>query len=173
VVAALALAVAAVFMAAGLSKLLHVDALRTTLEGLGLPSAPARVLAVAVPVLEIGVALAIPFAVGSPWLGWLVAGLGTAFGLAGAIALRRGERLRCACFGASDAPLGRRQLLLVPVWIAAGAVLGAASVEWTTDARRALLIAAVAVPATIRTAWRLAPEVASAGANRRAIAEHL
>jgi methylamine utilization protein MauE len=92
-----------------------------------------------------------------PYLGEaLTAVLAAAFAGAGLVALRTGKRVSCSCFGGSGhGVLGRRQLLLLPLWLA-GCAAGAA---WRTDgapmgleavAALVTLVGAVAVVSLVR-----------------------
>lgn len=98
---------AAVFAWAALAKIADRDGTTAALAGLGLP-AP-RSLARALPVGEVGVAavlLLAPAAGGALALAAL-----TAFTVVLATRLRRGDPVRCGCFGgASSAPVSRRTL---------------------------------------------------------------
>jgi hypothetical protein len=129
--AAVELVMAAVLLAAGLAKLRAPRETATTLRALldhRLPRAEtlARVLGAA----ESGTAVVLAFRP-IAYLGEVfTAALAVGFAATGLMALRTGKRVSCSCFGGSgQGVLGRRQLLLLPLWLT-GCVAGAA---WRTD----------------------------------------
>ena len=133
-----------VFLVSGGTKVREPREFARSVRGLGLvPSSWAGRVALAVTALELAVPvlLAVPAAVP---VGFGLAGvLLLAFTAAIGVALRRGTTAPCRCFGASQLPLGRRQLtrnvLLLVVLAAAAPGAGAASGD--------LRGAAIAVPA--------------------------
>jgi hypothetical protein len=128
--AAVRYAAALFLLYAAAQKVVAPRSLRHTLTALRLPAA--GVVAVVVPGLEITAAVGLVVAPHSVVVATLVAGLGLAFAGAGLVALRRGEPIRCACFGESDeATLGTRQLVALPVWLAVAAV-GRYAPDWGT-----------------------------------------
>jgi hypothetical protein len=87
-------------------------ATRVTVRAFGITSgALATVIAVSLPFAELAVAVLLvipPVAM----LGYVLAGgLLIGFSAGVAVALRRGQRVPCRCFGASEAPIGRRHLV--------------------------------------------------------------
>jgi hypothetical protein len=89
-------------------------------------------VAALVPLAEVAAAVCLVAAPRSVVSILLVGGLGIAFAGAALVAMRRGERIRCACYGRSgDAHLGPRQLVAVPVWLAVAAVGWFAPAGWS------------------------------------------
>jgi hypothetical protein len=164
-------AVAGVLLWAGLDKLrVHRDFLGT-LTALGAaPQWVRRSGAVAVPALEISVALGLLLRPGSrlPQFGVVV--LATAFAVAGLLGLRAAQPIRCACFGLAGSSLGRRQLYAFPLWIAAAIAIAAAPPAWATTTGTTVLAATVLAMGAIRA---VAVERArrAAAATRRAVDE--
>ena len=110
--AACATLIGLVFVASAVTKLRDFGGFARSLPALA-PVAPGlvRPLASAVVAAEavVPVLLAVP-----PWASYgfaLAFGLLTAFTAAIVLALRRGRRARCRCFGASGAPVGPRHLV--------------------------------------------------------------
>jgi len=102
-------------------KLVAPRPFRQTLTQLRVPAVAA--VAALVPLAEIAAAVGLVAAPRSAVSALLVGGLGVAFAGAALEAMRRGERIRCACYGRSgDAALGPRQLVALPVWLAVAAV---------------------------------------------------
>jgi hypothetical protein len=164
-------AVAGVLLWAGLEKLrVHRDFLGT-LTALGTaPQWLRRTGAVAVPVVELSVALGLLFWPGNrlPQLGIVV--LAVAFAVAGVLALRAAQPIRCACFGLSGSRLGRRQLYAFPAWIGAAVAIAAAPPLWTAGTGTTVLAGTVLAMAAVRA---VAVERArrAAAATRHAFAE--
>jgi thiol-disulfide isomerase/thioredoxin len=107
--------IGAVFAASAFSKLRSGAAYRAYASWLGgLPVLPARIRSAAAPVLA-GTEVAIPALIAMPWtavVGLLLAAAAlAAFGVGTIIAIRRGARALCHCFGPSSTPLGPRQVL--------------------------------------------------------------
>lgn len=133
-----------VFLVSGGTKVREPREFSRSVRGLGLvaPAWAGRVaLTVTVLELAVPVLLAVPATVpvGLGLAGVLLLGFTAAI----AVALRRGTTAPCRCFGASQLPLGRRQLarnvLLLAVLAAAAPGAGATSAD--------LRGAAIAVPA--------------------------
>ncbi|MEA3075463.1 MAG: hypothetical protein QOF60_371 [Actinomycetota bacterium] len=100
---AAALVLAAVFVWAAVAKVRGRDATVASFRGLGLPGP--GVLAVVVPVVEIG--LAVGLVVMPSVAGWLALALLAAFTVVIGRAIARGVEVGCACFGsaANDRPV--------------------------------------------------------------------
>ncbi|MEU6035899.1 MauE/DoxX family redox-associated membrane protein [Actinomadura sp. NPDC047616] len=147
---------AAVLTYSSLAKISGLGAFREVLLRLG-AGGLARPLAVAVITAELcaGVMLlAVPEAW---WPRALVVLLALGFAGAGVRALALREQVHCNCFGTGggSAPLGRRQLALLPAWLAAAGLAQAGAPGW--DAERGLAVLAVLLIAC--TGLRLVPAV--------------
>jgi hypothetical protein len=103
-----AFVLAAVLLCASAAKAMQREATTATFGALGLPAA--AVLAVAVPLVEalVAIALVVRPAVG----GYVALGLLGAFTLVVVRALASGKRVGCGCFGAvTDRPISPRDIL--------------------------------------------------------------
>lgn len=108
--AAVAGAAALMFVYAATGKLLAAGALRDALLASGMTPTWSRRLAAVVPCLELGLAAGLLFeAHRGVWLS-LAAGLLVVFTVWMARVLRSGSPVGCACFGASQRPIRRRDL---------------------------------------------------------------
>ncbi len=103
---------AAVFLLAGVAKLADPKGASKALGEFGLPKAPAALLALILPVVEIGVAVAL-LPAESAWYGaWASLALFGVFIMAIAVNLIRGRKPDCHCFGQlHSAPVGRSTLI--------------------------------------------------------------
>ncbi|GAA1704935.1 MauE/DoxX family redox-associated membrane protein [Fodinicola feengrottensis] len=111
---ALRFGAALVLLYAATQKLAAPRPFRQTLQALRVPFAAA--VAIVVPLVEIAAAIGLTVAPGGSAA--LVAALGFAFAGAAVVAMSRGERIRCACYGSTgDATLGWRQLAALPLWL--------------------------------------------------------
>src|SRR6266851_3765799 len=93
---------AAVLVAAGAAKLGDISSFATTLIGLGVPAYWKRVvrgLALAVPLLEIGLGLALISGLWAPLIKDAVLVLMCGFDMIVLIALRKAPNVTCRCFG--------------------------------------------------------------------------
>ena len=109
-------ATAVLLLYAGARKIAAPQPFRQTLDALRLPAAD--VLVLVVPVVEIAAGAALVASPRSVATTVVVAGLGAAFAGAALLALHRGERIRCACYGpGGDGELGWRQLVALPAWL--------------------------------------------------------
>jgi len=119
------LLLAAVFLLAGATKLVDPVGLRKALRNFGLPSALARPAVILLPALELAVAVAlIPTSLA--WYGaWGALVLLTIFLLAVGVAMARGRKPDCHCFGQlHSAPVGWATLARNAVlWACAGALV--------------------------------------------------
>jgi uncharacterized membrane protein YphA (DoxX/SURF4 family) len=117
------IALAAVFLLAGLSKVLNLGALGQTLGQLGVRRSLARPLAVAIVVAELGAALGLLLLPAAPWPRALVAALTLGFAAAGIAAVASRRSVACTCFGnARSGRLGWRQVWLLPLWLGLAAL---------------------------------------------------
>lgn len=123
----LRLALAAVFLVSGASKLGSIDASRAAAAALGLPRRVAAVVGAALPVVEIavGVLLVVTPSGRGPATGAAV--LLVAFSALVAWNLRRGRRPVCHCFGSlATAPISATTLLRNLVLLAAAITVAVA-----------------------------------------------
>jgi peroxiredoxin/uncharacterized membrane protein YphA (DoxX/SURF4 family) len=147
VVLAARLLLAAVFATAAVGKFMDLKGSRASLVGFGVPQRAAAPLGVALPVLELAVAIALVPRPSAVWgaVGALV--LLTAFGAGIANALRKGEAPDCNCFGAiHSAPaswttLARNLALTGVAVVALGWGPGPAVDAWVADRTAAELVA--------------------------------
>lgn len=118
---AAALALALVFATAGTAKLRRRRATARAFAGLGLASP--RVLAVGVPVAELG--LAVGLVVVPAWAGIVALAVLAGFTTFVVRAVRRGERQGCGCFGTTrPVPMGAAEVVRNG-WLALAATLAA------------------------------------------------
>lgn len=162
--------VAMLFVWAGASKFAQPGPIRTTISALRMPWSPALDLAL-VPALgscEIAAGLALLLLPGRWVTAILISGLACLFGAAALLAIIRHVRVECACFGSSaSAPLGWRQLGLLPVWLAVAASVITIPSALPED-RPALAFIALTI-GTIRALWTLLPLYVEHRAQRIAI----
>jgi methylamine dehydrogenase accessory protein MauD len=109
---AVRLVLAAVFAVAGVAKLADRDGSRRAVENFGMPAQLSRVVAVVLPVVELGVAVAL-VSTSFAWWGALGAlGLLVLFVVVIVVNLARGQHPNCQCFGQLHiAPVGRSTLI--------------------------------------------------------------
>ncbi len=106
------LVLSAVLLLAGAGKMLRSEEFAAALRLSHLPAVLVRPLGVVVPVLELGVALALVLTTPR----WLPVALGAASALLAAFTAwmgwvwARGLRVRCGCFGVGDAKVGGRSI---------------------------------------------------------------
>jgi methylamine dehydrogenase accessory protein MauD len=113
------LGLAAVLVVAGVAKLLDGDGSRRALAGFGVPARLVRPLALALPPLELAIGIALVPVETAVAAAIAAAVLFGAFAVAIGLALARGERPDCHCFGAlHSAPAG-------PLALARNVALGA------------------------------------------------
>jgi uncharacterized membrane protein YphA (DoxX/SURF4 family) len=135
-----ALALAAVFLASGVLKLVRPGSLEPVLGELGVGVEAARRLALSVGVIEITVALALGRGIDDAWI---VATLVlVSFTVVLSVAVRRGAQVGCGCFGdVSAAPVGLVHLARNVVFLAGAVVASRAP----SDRPAAAIPAALAV----------------------------
>ncbi|MBN9621607.1 MAG: hypothetical protein J0H06_01415, partial [Actinobacteria bacterium] len=138
----LRLVLAAVFVVAAIGKARDQAGTRHSLESFGVPRGLAPAAAVALPVVELAIAVALVPVATAWWAGVAALVLLVAFTVALVIGLTRGVEAECHCFGAvSSRPVGpatiARNLVLVAlaaVLVAAGShTPGNSAVAWIGD----------------------------------------
>ena len=111
-------AVAIVLLAAGISKLVDSSgSFQSTLHTLGL-SKSVFFVSIAVPVIEIVLAVSILLLPRSPVAIFGTAAAGGMFAVVGLYVLVRKLDASCSCFGSQKKKLGLRQLGYLPLWLA-------------------------------------------------------
>ena len=144
------LALAAVFIVAGIAKLADLAGSRRAIEGFGLSAETARPLGVALPVAEVAVGVVLLPAATAPYAAIAGLVLLLAFCVAIGAALARGEEPDCHCFGQlHSAPAGwptlaRNVALAAVAGLIAGAGLddpGPSAVAWVGDLSGTALMA--------------------------------
>lgn len=121
--AAVRVAAAALLIYAAARKLASPRSFRLTLTALRVPRV--KVVSAGVPVVELAAGFMLLSAPRFVLTASLVTGVGVAFAVAGALALSRGTRVKCACFGGADGrELGVRQIVMLPLWS------GVAALAW-------------------------------------------
>lgn len=118
-----AVVVSALLLWAGFGKLVSLSEAASTASAIGIPVSWGHGIAVAIALWEVGTALGVLWAPGSPWIAASVMALGTVFALAGLAAVLRKQRIRCHCFGAGAPYLGAAQIVALPAWIGAAVIL--------------------------------------------------
>lgn len=99
---------AAVLVAAGISKMGRSGAVLNTFENFGLPAVlRRRSVAIMFPVLEIALGVLLVTTAGATWVltAWVSVAVTAAFLYVTARALSRGEQFDCGCFGSSRTPI--------------------------------------------------------------------
>jgi hypothetical protein len=140
---ATSLGMAALVMWAGAEKLRKLDATAKVALHLGLPRRLALPAAALLALTEIGVAVGLVWCPRSYVVLGAVLGLSLLFAVAGALALRRGERIACNCFGSTGTGyLGRAQLMALPLWIG-GCLLSSAAAPSARSTGEATMMLAV------------------------------
>ncbi|WP_407563926.1 MauE/DoxX family redox-associated membrane protein [Streptomyces sp. 184] len=166
----LLLPVSGVLLWAGLEKLRMRAEFARTLSGIGFTGRTRRALILLVPATELLVAGALLITPSAMWTRYAVGALGLAFAAAGAMALRAERVIECSCFGAGGRALGRRQIVLLPVWLGVAAALQLTGPSWSATAGVRGL-AGVLVAICVLRAVSLAHVLRAAVGYRRAIDE--
>lgn len=110
-----AVAVAAVLLLAGITKVARPAAWRSEAEGMGVHG----IVVAVVPWVELVLGALLVAQVQRHVVGWIAAGLFVAFTVLIAVRLGQGRRPPCACFGALSAkPLGPGHLVRNAVFVA-------------------------------------------------------
>ena len=103
---------AAIFMAASLSKLADREGFRRTLREFGIPSVLSAALVFAIPAAEFAAAVALIFSIFAWWGAVIGLVLLVGFTIAISISLFHGRRPNCRCFGGlAAAPIGKFTLV--------------------------------------------------------------
>lgn len=150
IVLGLRVALAAVFLTAGVGKMLDLDGSERAVRDFGVPGKAAKFVATSLPLAELAAAFALIFRPSARWGAVLALLLLGAFITGIVRALARGEEPECHCFGQiHSAPAGRLTLARNVVLAAfAGVVAGYGSgpaVDTWVGARSAAELAAVAL----------------------------
>jgi uncharacterized membrane protein YphA (DoxX/SURF4 family) len=153
---------AVVFATAGIAKLLDQRGSRRALAGFGVPARALRPVAIALPLAELGTAVALLFPSSAQWGGLAAMLLVIAFASGIANAMRQGRAPNCHCFGQLySAPAGRGTLLrnlalAVPAALVAVEGPGPSVSAWVADRTAAELVAIVAgVAAAVLSSFAL------------------
>lgn len=166
---------AVIFLAAGVSKLRALDTFEGVVHNFRLlPESAARPVAYTLPIVELGVAMALLIPMSRTYAAWLVAGLLGVFTLAVVINLLRGRReIDCGCFSSELKQklswwLVSRNVVLggLALWVGMGAVTAhaTAGVAWLLGSVTAVMVVMIYVAGTTISA------VAHDVAARRALA---
>jgi hypothetical protein len=136
------LSLATILLLAGFAKAVTPRDLRGVLAHLGAAEHLAGLAATAVIAAEVTAGVGLLVLPAQSWPRVLTLGLVAGFAGAGALAMARRERITCHCLGGlgRGAVLGRRQLTLLPAWLALVAVA-----QWrppTWDRETGLLVVA-------------------------------
>jgi hypothetical protein len=136
------LGMAGLLLWAGAEKLRDLDPITKVVIHLGLPRRAALPAALALALTEVGVAVGLVGCPGSYLVVGGVTGLATLFAVAGWLALRSGERIRCNCLGSTGAGyLGRAQIVALPAWMGGSVLLLAAALVTRPMKETTLLVA--------------------------------
>lgn len=166
-----AVAIATVLLVAALEKARTPELTAAMLRGLGVRRSSAMAMTRLLTLAELGTALAVLFAPGSTFTLAAIVILAVAFAVAGGLALRSDEPIRCTCFGAGGGGgyLGRRQIIALVPWFAGVAVLGVA----TPNTDGAALFALTALLILAARSMRLATAFLEARGDRKSAQEML
>lgn len=146
---------ASILLWAALEKARDPEATASTLRQLGVPSRIALAAAGLVIAAEFAVGLGLVFRPDAVVTHGGVALLAAGFALAGLLALRRGEQIRCTCFGPGGRGyLGVPQVASLVPWAAAVAILYAAGTAPPSRSEGASMLAAMAL---VMSGLRLIP----------------
>jgi hypothetical protein len=138
----------AAFLLAAVHKARAAAAFRHTVRQLGVPGPAAAYVAGLVTAGEFLTATML-FILPGWWLPRVaVCALAVAFAAAGAWAILTRRQVSCRCFGDTASPLGRRQILFLPVWSGL-AVIGALQAPGWTAAEGLTLLSATACGLTV------------------------
>jgi hypothetical protein len=161
-------ALAALFLVAGLAKAPAVGRLQRTIEQLGLDRARAGPAAVVVVGSEVVAAAGLLVSPAASWPRLLVVVLAGGFAVAGLKALSAKEPIGCSCFGnVGQGRLGWRQVALLPGWLVLVALAQARPPGWGPAQGLAGLAALVLAIGSWQAAREL-PRYRDVRADRRA-----
>jgi|SRR5579862_2700368 len=147
IVLGLRLGLAAVFLVAGIGKLLDLPGSRRAVHDFGVPERAARTIGTMLPLAELGAAIALIFTPSARWGAVLAFLLLASFTAGIGRALARGEQPDCHCFGQiHSAPAGRITLarnvaLAVFAAVIVGYGSGPAVDAWVSARSAAVLVA--------------------------------
>jgi hypothetical protein len=156
---AVTLIMAGVLLRAAVEKVRDLRPTAATMRALGVPDGLASVAAASVTAAELSVAAAVLFRPDATPTHLGIVALAAAFALAGLLALRRDEPIRCNCFGPGSGDLGKTQLLALAPWLGGVAVLRLGFAEAPDLSRSALCFAATSLSLVairllaVRKAW--------------------
>jgi hypothetical protein len=141
----IALMGASILLWAGLEKARDPGSTVSTLRQLGVPAPLAAVAALLI-LAELAIAVGLVFRPDSVWIQTGVVVLAGTFAFAGWLALRRGELIRCSCFGSTRRHyLGANQIKALVPWVAGVAILRVADVEAPSPSRGADMFLGIAL----------------------------
>jgi uncharacterized membrane protein YphA (DoxX/SURF4 family) len=158
---------AVIFLSSGISKMVEPTPIKRTLTALGVPEP--SVVAPALGSLEVITAVTIVI-LGGGWVpALLLAVLACLFCVAAVMAMARGIKVSCACLGSSrTAPLGWRQLALLPVWLAVASSAVATRTVLAND--RVPILFGVLLLVAVPSLWHIGGLYAEHRAQWKAIA---
>lgn len=163
------LAISAVLLIAALEKARDPAPAVATLRRLGVPETLALPATRLLMLVELSTAIAVLFAPASTLTHAAIVVLAVAFAVAGVMALRSDEPLRCSCFGAGDGYLGWRQIAALVPWLAGIVILRFA----TPSTAGALLFAITALLILAARSVSLAKVFVEARGDRKSAQEML
>jgi hypothetical protein len=138
-----ALVGASILLWAGLEKARDPASTASTLRQLGVPARLANAAGLII-AAELAVALGLVFRPDSAVTQGGVVLLAGGFALAGLVALRRDEPVRCTCFGSGrDGYLGTNQVFALVPWVGGAAFLHVADLAPPSPSRGAAMLAAI------------------------------
>ena len=151
-------AMAGVLLWAGLEKARDLGSSASTIRSLGVPLKLARRSAGLLALTEVGVAFGLLFKPESVVTQIGVVVLALAFAVAGIIALRQDEPIRCNCFGAGgNGHLGRNQIIALLPWLAGVVLVHLGALESSSLSEGAIRLAALGLSLAVFRAvavWR-------------------
>ncbi len=166
-------AMASILLWAGVEKARAPSTVVSVARRVGVPGGLARVGVAIVTVLELATGMALLLAPHAPATIAGVTVLALLFAAAGLAALRRGERIRCGCFGPqSDASLGAAQVAMLPLWIIGAAIVGMSEPS-ANDPQPSFLFAVVALTMAALRGGSALRSARLARADRRSAREML
>jgi len=168
---AVTVAMAAVLFRAVTEKARDLGPLAETIRALGAPPSIAPLAALAVTSAEILVALALLFRPDATATHAAIVALAALFALAGLLAMRRDEPIRCSCFGSGSAVLGRAQLIALIPWIGGAAMLRLTFASAPPLSSSAALFAGTSLGVAALAAAAVAKAQRDARADRRTAQE--
>jgi methylamine utilization protein MauE len=159
---------AGVLLWAGLEKARAVTSLSSGLQQLGIPVRITPLLARIVIAVELVTGVGLIYRPSVAVLA-TVAILAVIFAGAGLIALVRGQRIACGCFGPlGSRVLGRDQLVALPLWLGGTAFLAWQDATPAVLSGPQLLVAVALAMMTLRAAGALRSAISASGDRRSA-----